>query len=196
MESGRGNLPRAVRLAARAMQRLGFWTSAVEGLAVIGLALACTPADAADATRGPVVHVAYLVPRDREPISGYPDRLDRVMTEFADEPIGFCYDSGHENINRAGFRDLERYGRRLLTLHLHDNRGDDAHTLPYEGDTDWPRLMELLRGFGSFLTLFATMREGRLVTAVATIPVKVSDRSPNTAPTLQGEPERRDGTEE
>ena len=78
----------------------------------------------------------------------YAMMLDRIMAEFAGKPIGFCYDSGHENVNRAGFRDLETYGHRLLTLHLHDNRGDDAHTLPYEGDTDWPRLMELLRASG------------------------------------------------
>ncbi len=74
--------------------------------------------------------------------------LDRVLTEFGGEPIGFCYDSGHENVNRAGVRDLERYGHRLLTLHLHDNLGDDAHMLPYEGDVDWARLMDRLRSFG------------------------------------------------
>ena len=74
--------------------------------------------------------------------------LERVLTEFGGDPIGFCYDSGHENVNRAGFRDLERYGDRLLTLHLHDNCGDDTHVLPYEGDMDWSGLMDRLRGFG------------------------------------------------
>lgn len=74
--------------------------------------------------------------------------LQRIMTEFPGEPVGFCYDSGHENVNRAGFPELERYGPRLLTVHLHDNCGEDTHLLPYEGDTDWPRLMGLLRGFG------------------------------------------------
>jgi sugar phosphate isomerase/epimerase len=77
----------------------------------------------------------------------YAMMLDHIMAELDAGPVGFCYDSGHENVNRAGFRDLSRYGHRLLTLHLHDNRGDDAHTLPYEGDTDWPRLMGLLHGF-------------------------------------------------
>ena len=76
----------------------------------------------------------------------YAMMLAHVMSEFSGEPFGLCYDSGHENVNRAGFRDLERYGHRLLTLHLHDNCGDDAHALPYEGDIDWARLMGLLRG--------------------------------------------------
>ncbi len=77
----------------------------------------------------------------------YAMMLDRVMTEFDREPVGLCYDSGHENVQRTGFRDLNRYGHRILTLHLHDNLGEDTHALPYEGDTDWPRFMELLRGF-------------------------------------------------
>jgi L-ribulose-5-phosphate 3-epimerase len=89
----------------------------------------------------------------------YATVLDRVMDEFSGEPFGLCYDSGHENVNRAGFRDLERYGHRLLTLHLHDNCGDDAHALPYEGDLDWARLMELLRGF---------KYQGRLLLEVST----------------------------
>jgi len=76
----------------------------------------------------------------------YAMMLDRVLTEFDQEPVGFCYDSGHENISRAGFRDLEKYGHRLLTLHLHDNRGEDTHVLPYEGDIDWPCLMGMLHG--------------------------------------------------
>jgi len=76
----------------------------------------------------------------------YAMMLDRIMTEFDDGPVGFCYDPGHENINRAGFRELEKHGPRLLTLHLHDNRGEDTHVLPYEGDIDWSRLMDMLHG--------------------------------------------------
>jgi len=48
---------------------------------VAGFALACPCADAADALEGAVVHVAYFVPGDREPIPGYVDRMDRVMRE-------------------------------------------------------------------------------------------------------------------
>jgi hypothetical protein len=38
-------------------------------------------AAADDAGRGPVVRVAYFVPSDREPIGGYVERFDRVLTE-------------------------------------------------------------------------------------------------------------------
>jgi len=70
--------------------------------------------------------------------------LDRVLTEVDCEAVGFCYDSGHANVDRAGLRDLHAYGHRLLTMHLHDNSGEDSHVLPYEGDVDWPELMATL----------------------------------------------------
>lgn len=75
----------------------------------------------------------------------YATVLDGVLTAVDCEAIGLCYDSGHANVDRAGLRDLRAYGHRLLTLHLHDNRGEDSHVLPYEGDVDWPSLMGLLR---------------------------------------------------
>lgn len=63
--------------------------------------------------------------------------LERILTEFSGDPVGFCYDSGHENVNGTCFRELGKFGDRLLTVHLHDNWGGDSHVLPYEGDMDW-----------------------------------------------------------
>jgi len=76
----------------------------------------------------------------------YADMLDGIMTECSDEPIGFCYDIGHGNVDQAGLRDLIKYGDRLLCLHLHDNLGEDTHVLPYEGNIDWGAFMSTLRG--------------------------------------------------
>ena len=78
----------------------------------------------------------------------YAVMLERVMASADPQAVGFCYDSGHENVNRAGFPELLEHGPRLLTVHLHDNCGEDTHVLPYEGDIDWALLMELLRGLG------------------------------------------------
>lgn len=76
----------------------------------------------------------------------YANMLDGILTQFSDEPIGFCYDSGHGNVDQAGFRDLIKYGHRLMCLHLHDNLGEDTHMLPWEGNIDWPGFMSTLRG--------------------------------------------------
>lgn len=67
----------------------------------------------------------------------YDHVLEHLLTEFDDEHVGLCYDTGHENVQGTCFRLLEEYGHRLLTLHIHDKTGSDTHMLPYEGTIDW-----------------------------------------------------------
>jgi sugar phosphate isomerase/epimerase len=70
------------------------------------------------------------------------------LTEFAAPHVGFCYDTGHENVQGTCFRFLERFGPRLFTLHVHDNQGWDSHILPYEGTIPWNGFCPLLRRIG------------------------------------------------
>lgn len=74
--------------------------------------------------------------------------LEDFMAEFDDANIGFCYDSGHENLNGKCFRLLEKFGRRLFTVHIHDNTGTDAHTLPFEGAIDWDGFRKVFHSLG------------------------------------------------
>lgn len=78
----------------------------------------------------------------------YAEMLHAIMGEFAEAPVGFCFDAGHGNVDGVGVGDLLRYGDRLLTVHLHDNLGTDAHMLPYEGNMDWGRIIGALRDVG------------------------------------------------
>lgn len=84
--------------------------------------------------------------------NGWRQDYDEVLAEFleafASGPVGFCYDSGHEHIRGSGFSMLERFGRRLLTVHLHDNTGTDTHVLPFEGNIDWDRFRQVFHGLG------------------------------------------------
>jgi len=68
------------------------------------------------------------------------------LVEFTAPHMGFCYDTGHENVQRTCFQMLERYGHRLQTLHIHDNQGSDIHVLPYEGTIPWERFCPILHG--------------------------------------------------
>jgi L-ribulose-5-phosphate 3-epimerase len=77
----------------------------------------------------------------------YDEVVAAFLTEFDVPHVGFCYDSGHEHVQGACFRLLERFGDRLLTFHLHDNNGSDIHLLPYEGTIPWDRFGPTLRGF-------------------------------------------------
>jgi len=73
---------------------------------------------------------------------------DQVVADFLaefDAPhVGLCYDSGHENVQGKCFHMLERFGRRLLTMHIHDNSGSDIHVLPFEGTTPWDEFRRIL----------------------------------------------------
>ena len=79
---------------------------------------------------------------------GYDQVLSSLLAEFNDAHIGFCYDSGHENVQGTCFRMLEEFGHRLFTVHIHDNKGSDTHTLPYEGTIDWERFRRIFHGLG------------------------------------------------
>ncbi len=76
----------------------------------------------------------------------YDEVLIDLLTEFNDVHVGFCYDSGHENVQGTCFNLLERFGHRLFTLHIHDNHGADTHILPYEGTIDWERFRAVIHG--------------------------------------------------
>lgn len=60
----------------------------------------------------------------------------------------FCYDCGHERLYDGGDGVLERYGKDLVAVHLHDNGGtQDDHLLPFTGCIDWERLTQRLRPY-------------------------------------------------
>lgn len=73
----------------------------------------------------------------------YDQVLEELLAEFKEPHVGFCYDVGHEHVQGGCFRMLETYGNRLLTVHIHDNKGSDTHTLPYEGTIDWERFRRI-----------------------------------------------------
>lgn len=70
--------------------------------------------------------------------------LDRYGPELA----GFCFDSGHANIN-GNLNRLLNFSSRLRSLHLHDNMGEsDSHQPPFRGTVDWPRVVAWIRDSG------------------------------------------------
>jgi len=76
----------------------------------------------------------------------YDEVLFNLLDEMPLPHVGLCYDSGHENVQGKCFQILQRYGQRLLALHIHDNLGSDTHLLPYEGNIDWDAFREVMAG--------------------------------------------------
>ncbi len=79
--------------------------------------------------------------------------LTVLLDTYADDTVGFCWDSGHENCyNRCDM--LSKYGERMIMTHLNDNIGmtgerifwtDDLHLLPYDGNIDWDNVINRLK---------------------------------------------------
>jgi L-ribulose-5-phosphate 3-epimerase len=99
----------------------------------------------------------------------YDQVLVSLLDEFSDDHVGFCYDSGHENVQGTCFKLLEQLGHRLLTVHIHDNEGTDTHTLPYEGTIDWDRFRKVFCGldYSGNLLLEAGVRNSEFKDPVA-----------------------------
>ena len=74
------------------------------------------------------------------------EHLSTVFERFKYPYVGFCYDSGHENLGHPDKDCLVLYGDKLVALHVNDNFGDgDTHVLPFDGTVDWSEKMKKLR---------------------------------------------------
>ena len=78
------------------------------------------------------------------------EEIGMVLEEFAGGPIGYWHDTGHAAVAEAlgAIRQkelLERYGSRMIGIHLHDAQGVDDHLPPGRGGVDFEMVGEFLR---------------------------------------------------
>jgi len=104
---------------------MGHFRSMLWYLGVFGLVLTNPDFNWAEARGGPVVRIAYFVPGDREPIPGYVDRLDSVMTEVQRFFREGMADAGYGN--KTFQLDRDQAGR----LQVYTVRG--RHPSPHYG---------------------------------------------------------------
>ena len=80
---------------------------------------------------------------------------DVILQHFASQNIGFCFDSGHANCYTPNEQPLEKYGKMLVTTHLHDNEGatgsekPDQHHLMGEGTVNFDKVFDGLKKFNA-----------------------------------------------
>jgi len=78
------------------------------------------------------------------------EEIGMVLEEFAGGPIGYWHDTGHAAVAEAlgAIRQkelLERYGARMIGIHLHDAQGVDDHLPPGKGGVDFEMVGKFLR---------------------------------------------------
>ena len=81
--------------------------------------------------------------------------VDQLNGIAGGDIFGFCLDTGHiALLGRDMYRTIRTLGRRIRTLHLHDNNGiDDEHLFPWDGVVDWEAVCRGLREVGYAGTL-------------------------------------------
>ena len=84
-----------------------------------------------------------------------------LLDNYPEKHFGFCFDSGHANINYQ-LDKCYKYCKRIIAVHLHDNDGnDDKHTAPFTGSLDWDLTAKILResGYQGVLTYELHIKE-------------------------------------
>ncbi|MBR2345117.1 MAG: sugar phosphate isomerase/epimerase [Lentisphaeria bacterium] len=76
--------------------------------------------------------------------------LRYLLDNYPPELFGFCFDSGHANINlNKQFSECEEYKSRICAVHLHDNDGSgDQHQAPFYGSVPWEQMAKMLDSSG------------------------------------------------
>lgn len=69
--------------------------------------------------------------------------LTLVLDTIHSNNAGFCYDSCHHANYAPDCNLLEKYGERLMAIHLHDTGGKkNQHQLPFDGSIHWEKVMK------------------------------------------------------
>ena len=80
------------------------------------------------------------------------DKTIEIVDLVNDERLGICLDTGHANCFQDDiYTDVIKIGKRLKTLHVHDNLSHlrmDLHMVPFTGNLDFKKLMQGLKQIG------------------------------------------------
>ncbi len=78
------------------------------------------------------------------------EELIELVDTLNDDIFGICWDFGHANLNgNSQTASLKKIGKRLKTLHVDDNFGqNDDHVCPYFGTIQWAPIMKTLKEIG------------------------------------------------
>ena len=78
-----------------------------------------------------------------------PERLVTLMEDLDAPNVGVVIDTGHRNLSGDPATALRAVGEHLITLHLHDNHGEqDEHLLPGRGNIKWDAVKVALADVG------------------------------------------------
>ena len=79
-----------------------------------------------------------------------PDHLVTILEMGHLDNVGVCLDLGHAHITVGTVEAINTLGRRIASVHVHDNRGmKDEHLWPGDGTINWEPTMEALKALST-----------------------------------------------
>lgn len=104
-----------------------------------------------------------------------PEHLVTILEMGRLNNVGACLDLGHANLTVGTAEAIGTLGKRIASVHVHDNHGvKDEHLWPADGTIDWAATVEALK---QLPLPPATVLEisGSLADTLATIPAKAEE---------------------
>jgi sugar phosphate isomerase/epimerase len=75
-----------------------------------------------------------------------PEHLLTILDMGHLNNVGVCLDVGHANITVGVAEAIATLGKRIVSVHVHDNHGvKDEHLWPGDGTIDWPATVKALK---------------------------------------------------
>ena len=75
-----------------------------------------------------------------------PQHLMTILESGHLDAIGVCLDLGHAHMTVGVQEAIAAFGKRITTVHAHDNHGvKDEHLWPGDGTIDWPETMAQIK---------------------------------------------------
>jgi len=91
---------------------------------------------------------------------GSPETLQSFIRETHLHDLRFCFDAGHAHLEDGVPKSFELMRDRIVTTHIHDNRGEkDEHLLPFDGTIDWDAALKLISTAPDLLPLVIELKE-------------------------------------
>jgi sugar phosphate isomerase/epimerase len=102
-----------------------------------------------------------------------PAHLVSLLTLGHQDQVGVCLDLGHAHLT-VGVRDaIETFGRRIASVHTHDNHGmKDEHLWPGDGNIDWATTVQQLNALAEPPAIVLEINYA-LGDALATLPTRI-----------------------
>ena len=145
-----------VKRAAEAIRSMGGRIVVVHGsLGLDGVADRRAPLERAVASIAEIVEycraigVVVAVENLIQGLGGIPEEIVAMISGFPEEHVGVCLDIGHAHLRANEKEMIAACAGRIITTHVADNFGEkDDHVLPFEGETEWPRVLGHLKRTG------------------------------------------------